>query len=243
MKMLLRKLLFSFLFITTTNLNIHATILTHSELVEQASSYLHKNLLDLTEKQIESFIADVLWEATKNSLYKEGVLLDLIKKIESSIAYNKENMDKKWDTENVSWGATYLGMAVIVACLQYNAYYKWHKPLKDEIADFHRRYTITTRTEFQGNNTTKYVWGAGKETDRLVKIMKDDHTFDEMGFFSAFMCAFSGGSGLWLLFCGLFIHPKHQAQHTAYYEKLCIIKQYLDKELNQYNLSNSKFDF
>lgn len=238
MKILFKKLLFSLLFISTVHLNIHAYFFTHPQLIEQANSYIHKNLLDLTEEQIESLIAEIIWEATKTSLNKEAVLKDLIKRVENAIEYNKEKMNKTYDTNDVLGGTACLGGAFIMAYIQYNAYYKWHQPLKDEIADFHRRYTITKRTEFRGNGYVTYVWGAGTETDRLVKIMKDNETFDEMGFFTAFMCAFSGFSGLGLLYRGLSIDPNHQVQHKAYYEKLCIIKEYLDKELNKQS-SNS----
>ncbi len=218
------KYYFKFISIVLIGLSAHLNAFTEWQLLEKSSHCLFNNLLTLTEEQIKNSVEETRYLAEKHKINEKNILEKLKEEAELGIAYHQPRVGNKRDIKALKKSLMVFLAVGIGYGLLYAGYRKWHKPYRDEINKIYRENSITERVVNWGQ-TTEYIL-SGSNSDRLACLLNKTKNYGPielaLGTLGAIVCYQFGGARLkeWL-------HPHHQEK----YEKLCLIKSYLDQAL------------
>lgn len=196
---------------------------TESQLFSTTYHYFNQFLFNLNEKDISKVVEEARFHASQNKLNEKSVLEKLIKGITKEVSYHSTRTMNQYDNQSIIAGATLLGISILGFTLLYKAYKKWHKPIKDRINEFNKKYNIK-KTRHLDNMI--YISGAGTQNEELANLMNKSARYfvaEQFGFILLCLAPFINGYKK--LAYGL------NPQHLKNFEQFSLIKKILELAL------------
>lgn len=205
---------------TTFSICADEYVLPKQKLHNTITSYWDSDLLKHDEAQIQDFIRDLDLQLISSEISTKDFWKEISRKLNNCIEYHKKHFGKTRDPNDVLSGGAKIGGALIGAIMAYSFYCIWHKPIRNQIADYYAKYNITER--YNGSNNTRVISGAGQETKKLANLRNRSECFFVMEIFAAIFISAALFDG----FIGI-----RDSRHQLRYAKLLLFKKILDRHL------------
>lgn len=225
MKIVQKALIASLVLISTLACSSNTWALSESEVIHRGLTYLGNNLLELTDKEIETCIDEVRFFAHEDKLDEKIILKNIYDAVSNFCDYHKKNIGNPRDPIKLKPCIEAFALGVATHMLTYAAYRIWWKPCRDDMHEIYQKHpNITRRSEFRGRDTMVHIDGAGADTARLVELLNKNETCMQLIGTAACIGILPWAVG----FKGLYEYFTVDPQHQECYEKLFKIKEYLE---------------